>query len=169
MESNINQTVIEQVLQIDHNLRQFAYSLTSDPDDVNDLVQDTYLKVCLNSHYYKADTNLKAWAYTIMKNTFINQYKRKQRIKNTVTQTDNLAYQYEYVTNPSDNADMKVWMSEINTAISKQPDKQRKPLEMFIEGHKYHEIADAMNLSIGTVKSRIFFARKKIMEELKDY
>jgi len=164
----IKPNIINRVLQYDQSLRQFAQSLTSNPEDVNDLLQDTYMKVIVNSSYYKEDTNLKAWVCTIMKNTFINNYRRKQKERNTVIQTEDLYHLQDYVSDPSSAADMHFCTTEINKIIMKQQEEQRKPLEMYIDGYKYHEIADAMNVSIGTVKSRIFFTRKKIMEELKN-
>jgi RNA polymerase sigma-70 factor (ECF subfamily) len=162
----IKPNLINRVLQYDQSLRQFAQSLTPDPEDVNDLLQDTYIKVMVNSSYYREDTNLKAWVCTIMKNTFINNYRRKQKERNMVIQTENLYYLRDYVSDPSSAADMHFCVTEINKVIMKQQEEQRKPLEMYIDGYKYHEIADEMNISIGTVKSRIFFTRKKIMEEL---
>lgn len=164
----IKPNIINKVLQYDQNLRQFAQSLTSNPEDVNDLLQDTYVKVMVNSNYYKEDTNLKAWVCTIMKNTFINNYRRKQKERNTIIQTEDLYHLQDYVSDPSSAADMHFCTTEIDKVIMRQQEEQRKPLEMFIDGYKYHEIADEMNISIGTVKSRIFFTRKKIMEELKN-
>ncbi|MDR1112358.1 MAG: RNA polymerase sigma factor [Bacteroidales bacterium] len=160
--------IINRVLQFDHSLRQFAQSLTPNLEDVNDLLQDTYVKVMVNSSYYKEDTNLKAWVCTIMKNTFINNYRRRQKERGSVIQTEDLYHLKDYVSDPSNTADMRSCVAEINKAIMKQQEEQRQPLEMYIDGYKYQEIADAMNISIGTVKSRIFFTRKKIMEELKN-
>jgi RNA polymerase sigma-70 factor (ECF subfamily) len=164
----VESNIINKVLQFDHSLRQFAQSLTHNPEDVNDLLQDTYVKVIVNSNYYKEDTNLKAWVCTIMKNTFINNYRRKQKERNLVIQTEDLYHLKDYVPDPGNTADMRYSVSEINKVIMKQQEDQRQPLEMYIDGYKYQEIADTMNISIGTVKSRIFFTRKKIMEELKN-
>jgi len=161
--------LITRVLKYDQGLRQYAYSLTLNYDDANDLLQETYLKVIQHSDYYKEDTNLKAWVYTIMKNTFVNNYRRKQRSKIVVEQSEDLYHLNNFVSSPSDAADMNFYVKDINEKILEKKEEQRKPFEMFIDGFKYQEIADAMNISIGTVKSRIFFTRKKLMEELKDY
>lgn len=162
-------TLIDRVLGFDQGLRQYAISLTMNKEDANDLVQDTYMKVIQNSDYYKEDTNLKAWVYTIMKNTFINNYRRKQRSKIVVEQSEDLYHLNNFVSNPSDAADMNFYVKDISEKILEKKSDQRKPFEMFLDGFKYQEIADEMNISIGTVKSRIFFTRKKLMEDLKDY
>lgn len=161
--------LIDRVLNFDQGLRHYAGSLTMNQEDANDLVQDTYLKVIQNSDYYKEDTNLKAWVYTIMKNTFINSYRRKQRSKVVVEQTEDLYHLNNFVSSPSDAADMNFYVKDINEKILDKKEDQRRPFEMFLDGFKYQEIADAMSISIGTVKSRIFFTRKKLMEDLKDY
>ena len=167
--TTVEKDLINRALQYDQGLRQYAYSLTLNIDDANDLLQDTYLKVIQNSDYYKDDSNLKAWVYTIMKNTFINNYRRKQRSKVIVEQTEDLYHLNNYVSSPSDAADMNFYVKDINEKILAKKEEQRKPFEMFLDGFKYQEIAEVMNISIGTVKSRIFFTRKKLMEDLKDY
>lgn len=104
-----------------------------------------------------------------MKNTFINNYRRKQRSKVIVEQSEDLYYLNNYVSSPSDSADMRYFVKDINDKIVEKNEDQRKPFEMFLDGFKYQEIANEMNISIGTVKSRIFFTRKKLMNDLKDY
>lgn len=164
-----NASLIEKTLQMDSHLRQYAVSLTMNLDDAEDLLQDTYLKVMQNENSYKEDTNLKAWVITIMKNTFINNYRRKQRSKVFIDQSEDLYYLSNSVFSNEDNADMHLYYTEINKKIQEKKEEQKKPFEMFIDGYKYQEIADEMNISIGTVKSRIFFMRKRLMEELNDY
>lgn len=161
--------VINQVLEYDKYLHQYALSLTYNEDDANDLVQETYLKVLQYSSQYSENTNLKAWVYTIMKNTFINDYRRKQRCKVVIDQTEDLYYLNNLVSDPSDAADMHYYVTDISRKIAEENEEQRKPFEMFVDGYKYQEIADEMELPIGTVKSRIFFTRKKLMEKLSDY
>lgn len=165
----MEQSVINQVLQYDNDLRQFALSLTLNSDDAEDLLQDTYLKVLQFSDKYSENTNLKAWVYTIMKNTFINTYRRKQRCKVMIDQSEDLYYLNNLVSDPADAADMHHYVTEINKKIMEKKEDQRKPFELFLDGYKYQEIADMMNLSIGTVKSRIFFTRQKLMDDLRDY
>jgi RNA polymerase sigma-70 factor (ECF subfamily) len=159
---------IERALMYDQKLRQYAYSFTLNDDDASDLVQDTYLKIMQSSEYYKEDSNFKAWMYTIMKNTFINDYRKKQRLKTVVEQNEDLYHLNDFVSTPSDTADMKFYVKDINERILSKKEDQRKPFEMFLDGYKYQEIANAMGISIGTVKSRIFFTRKKLMDDLHD-
>lgn len=164
-----NASLIDRTLQMDSCLRQYAVSLTMNLDDAEDLLQDTYLKVMQNENSYKDDTNLKAWVITIMKNTFINNYRRKQRSKVFIDQSEDLYYLSNTVSSKEDDADMHLHYSEINKKIQEKREEQRKPFEMYVDGYKYQEIADEMQISIGTVKSRIFFMRKRLMEELNDY
>ena len=82
-----NASLIEKTLQMDSHLRQYAVSLTMNLDDAEDLLQDTYLKVMQNENSYKEDTNLKAWVIKKKKNTFINNYRRKQRSKVFIDQS----------------------------------------------------------------------------------
>lgn len=159
----------EEIMSMEPSLRSFAYSLTSNTEDANDLLQDTYLKALLYQEKFENDTNLKAWLYTIMRNTFINNYRRKVKSNTFICQSDDIYYLHNAISNRSDNADMKISIKEITKTISNIEENQRLPFEMFIDGYKYKEISDHMDISIGTVKSRIFFTRKKLMNSLKDY
>jgi RNA polymerase sigma-70 factor (ECF subfamily) len=159
----------DEIIAMENSLRNFAYSLTSNPEDANDLLQDTFLKALLYKDKFEDDTNLKAWLYTIMRNTFINNYRRKVKSNTFIYQSDDIYYLHNIVSNHSDNADMKISVKEITQTIGNIEENQRLPFEMFIDGYKYKEISDHMDISIGTVKSRIFFTRKKLMSSLKDY
>ena len=158
----------EEVISLQGKLNHFALSLTSNTDDANDLVQETYLKVLSSEDKYKKDTNLKAWVLTIMRNTFINDYRKRKRINEMMV--DN-AYSILDIRllQSSDKADINYYVKEINKQINGIADAQRIPFEMFLDGYKYKEIADKMDISIGTVKSRIFFTRKKLQHNLADY
>ncbi len=159
----------EEMIALGSSLRNFAYSLTSNHDDANDLLQDTFLKALLYKDKFEDDTNLKAWLYTIMRNTFINNYRRKVKSNSLIFQSEDIQYLHNMVSNRADNADMKLSVKEIIHNIGKIEENQRIPFEMFIDGYKYKEISDQMDISIGTVKSRIFFTRKKLMNSLKGH
>jgi len=151
------------------NLQRFAMSLTSDRDSALDLVQDTYLKAITYKDKFVDYTNLKAWVFTIMKNTFINSYRRNIKENTLIDGTRDLYYvnmphDKGYISPESNYAE-----GEIEAAINSLSDEFRIPFRMHIEGYKYKEIADKLNLKIGTVKSRIFFTRQKLMLLLKDY
>ena len=116
-----------------------------------------------------AKTNLKAWLYTIMKNTFINNYRRAVKTKTIIDTTADLYY----INIPQDSGiaspESTLNSQEIKEVISDLEEEYRIPFMMYFEGFKYKEIADELNLPIGTVKSRIFIARKKLMDVLKDF
>lgn len=151
------------------NLQRFAISLTYDHDTALDLVQDTYLKAISNKDKFVDYTNLKAWVFTIMKNTFINNYRRNSKENTIIDGTKDLYY----INQPNDKGpvspESNYSQAEIEKAINSLEDDFRIPFRMHIEGYKYKEIADKLGLKIGTVKSRIFFTRQKLMQVLKDY
>ena len=152
---------------MDADLRRYAATLAPNREDQEDLIQNTYLKVMQYSDQFRSETNLKAWVFTIMRNTYLNDYRRQQR--NLVVSEKSVPQGYENSKhNPADDADIHFFVKDINGRIMAKSPDQRKPFEMFVDGYKYQEIADAMGLSIGTVKSRIYFMRKKLMEELRD-
>ena len=165
---NYSNSIINKVLNLKNDLYRFAYSLTLNEEDARDLLQDTYVKVLQASDKYCDNSNLKAWVFTIMKNNFINHYRRKKLSNVIIDTTGDLRYLNNTVTNPCDAADMHLYANEINKCLSDKKQKQRLPFEMFLDGYKYNEIADILKISIGTVKSRIFFMRQKLMEELQD-
>jgi RNA polymerase sigma factor (sigma-70 family) len=151
------------------NLQKFAMSLTSDRERAHDLVQDTYLKAITYKDKFVDYTNLKAWVFTIMKNTFINNYRRNIKENTIIDGTQDLYY----INQPGDKGFISPESSyserEIQKAINSLGDEFRIPFRMHIDGYKYKEIADELGLKIGTVKSRIFFTRQKLMLMLKDY
>ncbi len=157
------------LLGLQKNLKYFAYTLTSNYDDAQDLLQETYLKALNNRDKFTANTNFKAWTFTIMKNTFINNYRKNVRNNTIVDKTDDLYFLNLSKKSKMGLPDSDYAAKEITEKINTINKDQRKPFEMYNEGYKYKEIAEKLDLSIGTVKSRIFFTRKKLMEELKDY
>ena len=152
-----------------NNLQRFAMSLTSDRETAFDLVQDTYVKAITYKDKFADSTNLKAWLFTIMKNTFINNYKRSVKVNTIVDGTQELYYLNQPHEKGYISPESLYSEAEIEKTIDALSDDLRIPFRMHIEGYKYQEIADEMGLKIGTVKSRIFFARQKLMLSLKDY
>lgn len=157
------------LLEMKSNLQRFAMSLTSDRDTALDLVQDTYLKAITYKDKFVDYTNLKAWVFTIMKNTFINNYRRNVKENTIIDGTQDLYY----INQPHDKGFISPESSfsenEIEKAIDSLSDEFRIPFRMHVDGYKYKEIAYELGLKIGTVKSRIFFTRQKLMLILKDY
>ena len=157
------------LMSLQSNLLNFAYMLTSNRDDAYDLLQDTTLKALDNEEKYAENTNFKAWVMTIMRNIFINYYRRTQRSATVVDTTDNL-----YLINLSNESTLETpedafGANEITDAINEMEDDYRIPFSMHVQGYKYNEIAEKMDLPLGTIKSRIFYARKQLQTRFADY
>ncbi len=151
------------------HLEYFAKRLTSNESDAHDLLQETYLKALVFREKFVQKTNFKAWLFTIMKNIFINNYRRNVRARTLIDTTDNLYHLNSSGAAISITPESRIFEQEIRQTIEALEDDHRIPFEMHTQGFKYKEIAEALDISIGTVKSRIFFGRKKLMASLKDY
>lgn len=154
------------LLSLQDRLLYFALSLTSNHDDAKDLLQETILKALTYRGQFIENTNFKAWVFTIMKNTFINNYRRDQKVRNTFdSKEDSLdfAAKKNYASETPESAHA---VMEMTQTIERLDDDFRVPFKMHTEGFKYKEIAEELNLPIGTVKSRIFFTRKKLQDML---
>lgn len=158
-----------QLVNLEDKLGRFALSLTANREDAKDLLQETMLKAITYREQFVQYTNLKAWTYTIMKNTFINNYRRNIRQNTTFDSTKDLYYLNQNKDTGNMTPDSSISAQEINKIIDSLDEGFRIPFKMHTEGYKYKEIAQKLNLKIGTVKSRIFFTRKKLMDTLRDY
>jgi RNA polymerase sigma factor (sigma-70 family) len=150
-------------------LKPFAVTLTRDNEVAKDLMQETLYRALANKDKYNAGTNIKAWLYTIMRNIFINNYRRKAK-QNTIfdnTPNDFLLNSSRAVTN--DNAEAVLSMKDTQAAIYSLPHIFRNPFMLYFEGYKYYEIAAMLKEPLGTIKSRIHFARKLLKEQLTRY
>lgn len=159
----------KRLLSIQSNLLNFAIVLTSNRDDAYDLLQDTTLKALDNEDKYAANSNFKGWVFTIMRNIFINKYRRMVRSATVIDHSDDL---YQLNTPDSDNMpgpEDTLEEKEITAVINSFPDGYRVPFTMYVAGYKYGEIADTMGLPLGTIKSRIFYARRYLQQRLSDY
>ncbi|MHA8051095.1 RNA polymerase sigma factor [Aquirufa sp. ROCK-SH2] len=150
-------------------LKPFALRLTRDSDDANDLIQDTLVKAYTNRDKYSDGTNLKAWLFTIMKNTFITQYQRMVRRNTFIDTTDNLHFINSTESIQSNLALNSFVKEDLEKALANTEEMYRTPFLMYFEGFKYHEIAEELDLPIGTVKNRIHIARKELKSQLKMY
>jgi len=151
------------------NLERFALRLTSNTNDAKDLLQETFMKAITYRDKFSDNTNLKAWTYTIMKNTFINNYRKSSKVNTTFDHSNDLYFMNLNKASGMDLPESSYSTQEIEKKIELLDSEFRIPFLMHVKGFKYKEIADKLNLKIGTVKSRIFFARKKLMDTLKDY
>ncbi len=157
------------LLSIQSNLLNFAYALTSNREDANDLLQDTVLKVLDSEDKYISNVNFKGWAFTIMRNLFINKYRRQSRSVVVIDRSEDL---YQLNMSQDSGLDTPVGAinaKEITAMIRSFPEDLRRPFSMLISGYHYNEIAEELNLPVGTIKSRIFQARKKLQKRLGDY
>jgi RNA polymerase sigma factor (sigma-70 family) len=156
-----------ELLDLKKKLQFYAISLTSNPDQADDLLQDTLLKALIFRDKFRADTNFSAWVYTIMKNTFINDYRRKVKSKNAFSQPD--SHQLFSKTKVYPAPDSFYFTREIQYSIDALKDEYRIPFNYFLDGYRYKEIAERLTLPLGTVKSRIFLTRQKLMKTLSAY
>ena len=143
-------------------LHSFAYNLTKNSEDSKDLYQETAFRALKNREKFKPDTNFKAWCFTIMKNIFINNYRKKVKQNTIMDATDNDFYINSGKNNVLNSAESNLMTNEIVGMVDKLDDSLRIPFIMHFQGFKYQEISDYLNLPLGTVKSRIFFARKEL-------
>lgn len=161
-----NKKFENQLVESESVLENFAYSLTHNPDEAKDLVQETFLKALLHKKAYKEGTNLRAWLFTIMKNTFINNYRRNKKVQSVITKEDSTPWINNISGNVIYQADHNTKYTQIVMLINSLPEEQKIPFEMINQGYKYWEIAEKFNIPIGTVKSRIFLARQKLNQLL---
>ena len=150
-------------------LESFAMKFTKDVEDANDLVQDTIIKAIRYRSLYKEGTNLRGWFYTIMRNTFINDYRRGAKRKSLIDTTEDLSSFQLSASATSNLGENKFVMEDITKALEKLQPEHSVPFLKYFEGYKYHEIADELQIPIGTVKTRIHVARQVLKAQLKMY
>jgi RNA polymerase sigma-70 factor (ECF subfamily) len=150
-------------------LKPFAVTLTHDSEAAKDLVQETMYRALANQDKYNVGTNIKAWLYTIMRNIFINNYRRKAKQSTIFDSTPN-----EFLLNinqgaVANDAVAGINLKEVQAAIHNLPEIFRNPFLLYFDGFKYHEIADMLGEPLGTIKSRIHFARKLLKTQIERY
>lgn len=147
-------------------LKPFAVNLTRDTEAANDLYQETLYKALANRDKYNVGTNIKAWLFTIMRNIFINNYRRKAKQKTIFDNTPNEFLINQKQATVSNGAESDMRIKEINAAIQGLPEIFRTPFLLYFDGYKYNEIAEVLHEPLGTIKSRIHFARKLLKEQI---
>ena len=150
-------------------LTGFAYNLTKNGEDAKDLFQETAFRALANQEKFQPGTNFKAWTFTIMKNIFINNYRKKVKSNTILDNTENqfLLNSASHATN--NNAESEILIKELTGFIEVLDESVKVPFLMHYDGYKYQEIADELALPLGTVKSRIFFARKELKEKIQGH
>ena len=157
-------------------LANFAYYLIQDEDEVDDLVQDTFMKAYKAVEQYQVGTNSKAWLFRIMKNTFINEYKRKKRQGQKVTYEEIVTFHDEEDSPLTSFTDLRTELfnemmgDEVMTAINDLPRDYRTIMILcYVEEFQYEELAAIFDIPIGTVRSRLSRARGLLKDKLKEY
>ena len=148
-------------------LHSFALNLTKNSEDAKDLFQVTTYRALVNKDKFAPDTNLKAWLFTIRKNSFINNYRKKMKANTIMDSTNNLYY-LNAGGAEHNQGETNMFIKELNEMIEQLDNSLRIPFLLHYEGFKYQEIADELELPLGSIKSRIFFARKELKKVIKD-
>lgn len=159
----------KKLLSMQENMMNFALTLTTNREDAQDLLQETSLKVLDNREKYADNRNFKGWVLTVMRNIFINNYHKVVRTQTIVDQNADL-YNLEMLNDSGfDTPDGSYQIQEISHAINNLNEELKVPFSMYVSGYQYNEIAETLNVPLGTIKSRIFFARQELKKQLKDF
>ncbi|WP_421754004.1 RNA polymerase sigma factor [Croceimicrobium sp.] len=150
-------------------LRQLALKLTKSNNDSDDLMQETLFKALKNREKFQEGTNIKGWLYTIMKNTFINAYRKRKNQNTFIDETENKYFINMRETEKSVSTDSIVDHKYVMKQVNSIDKTYLETFMMYYNGYKYEEISEILDIPLGTVKSRIFLARRKMMDKLKDY
>ena len=168
MDLALQANVYSQFEEISPSLRAFSLALTQSEADANDLYQDTVYKVISNAEKFRQGTNFKAWAVTIMRNLFINNYRKKMRRNTLLDQTPNNYFIDSGQVNNPNQGETGATYKELLSYVNRLPDDLRIPFWMAYQGYKYEEISRKLGSPLGTIKSRIFFARRKLQAMFKE-
>lgn len=141
-----------------------ALKLTHKTEDAQDLVQETALRAFSNRKQFQMGSNFRAWTLVIMRNTFINQWRKKKKRTHIVNVDDHLyALPNKTVSNSGEE---RLILGEMENIIDNIGETYSVPIHMLNQGYQYKEIANYLMVPIGTIKSRIFFARKQIKAQM---
>lgn len=169
MPSKTKKTLKQSLIELQPNMLSFAMTLTANRDDARDLTQETTLKALTNIDKFYDNKNFKGWIFTIMHNIFVNNYRKAIRVHTKINLTDNS----HFLDLPQESAfgspESSFSITEINGVLNSFSDVYKVPFTMHLLGYKYEEIAKRLELPLGTVKCRIFHARKRSQRLLKDY
>ncbi|MBK8500534.1 MAG: RNA polymerase sigma factor [Flavobacteriales bacterium] len=157
----------QQLIGLRQQLYYFALSLTRDRDNALDLLQDSLARALTFRDKFRDNTNFKAWLFTIMKNTFINGHRRNKRTRALMTSVESDHDRLKQVQEQT-STDGLTRLGEISVSLERLDPLFRDPFLLHVDGFKYNEIAETLAIPIGTVKSRIFEARQRLMGMLSD-
>lgn len=162
----MNTEFTDNLLALQGRLYQFAFRLTANADAARDLLQETSLAVLDNEELFTPNTNFSAWCHTIMRNLFTNQYRKTIREKAYCDTMSNPMILSSFCNSAVESYSD---ISEIQQMLELLPSRQKESFILHIYGFKYREIAEKLNLPIGTVKSRIFESKQQLKVQLKDF
>src|SRR5262245_7719532 len=154
------------LLQNAEFLTPFAVTLTKDQDSAKDLLQETMYRALSNNEKYNVGTNIKAWLYTIMRNIFINNYRRRIKQNTIFDNSSNDFLLDSKQASVANSAESSLRIKEIYGAIYNLPEIFKQPFLLYFDGFKYHEIAKMLGEPLGTIKSRIHFARRLLKAQV---
>ncbi|WMX14035.1 MULTISPECIES: RNA polymerase sigma factor [unclassified Aureispira] len=152
----------QEISNLEGVLNNFAFKLTRNREDSKDLYQETAYRALVNQDKFRVGTNLKAWLFTMMRNIFINNYRKKIKRNTILDSTDNQFFLNSGGPAILNGAHSSMMMDELEELVDELHDSTRIPFMMHYYGYKYQEIAEQLDLPLGTIKSRIFFARKEL-------
>ena len=152
-----------------NQLHAHALNFTRDSEDANDLVQDTLIKALRFKEGFQEGSNFKGWLFVIMRNTFINDYRKTARKNSVITTEEEISSAHLTGSASKNAAEHKFAMQDIQNALNALPEAYRIPFVRYVEGYKYHEIADELEIPLGTVKTHIHQARQELKKKLKIY
>jgi len=158
----------QQFMHMEQLLLSFAFRLTRNEEDARDLLQETAYKAYKYRNMYQPQTNLRAWLMTIMRNTFINDYRKRKRRQSLSQGREEKSWACPEKEVLGNGGESKVAAQEIWQQINALEDWMRTPFLMYFNGYKYDEIAEHLGIPLGTVKSRIYFARQRLRKELRE-
>ena len=161
-----NNTFQKRLLGLQRNLFNFAYQLTTNREQAEDLLQDTTLKALKNESKYVDNVNFKGWLFTIMRHIFINNYRQAVRASTIIDTTQDMYHLNLSQVSAADTPEDSYAVKEISEALEEFSEEFREPFNMYIAGYKYSEIAEKMGLPLGTIKSRIVSTRKRLRKML---
>ena len=150
-------------------LKPFAINLTKDHEVAKDLFQETLYRALSNKDKYNVGTNIKAWLYTIMRNIFINDYRKKAKQSVVLDNSPNDFLIDQTRTKVLNDGVTNLNLREVKQFIYDLPELFRTPFNLYFEGYKYNKIAEELNEPLGTIKSRIHFARKILKQKIQRY
>lgn len=154
-----------QLEQAYSSISNYTYKFTTNSEEAGDLLHETILKAMSNKQKFTEGTNIKAWLYTIMRNVFINKYRRETKFNEIINNQPDI-YNLYYSMNSTLSPLEKTTYNELQSQINRLSEKQRTPFKQYLKGYKYHEIAENLSIPIGTVKTRIHQARKILASKI---